>query len=238
MNQPALAVVLLLLGGITARICLTGDYLRYVKPGMLPLLVAAAVMLLAIGSATLWYHVRQRSRPDNHTDDGHHAHEPGVAWLLLIPVLVLAVLAPPAIGADAAARAGTALAEPAGDFPPLAEGDPTPLALRDYASRAVFDDGRTLGDRHIKLTGFVTIGPHGETILTRMILTCCAADARPIKVGLRGAVPTGITANTWLDAIGTYTPYRITDAVNSGIIPFLDATTVTETQQPDDPYAP
>jgi uncharacterized repeat protein (TIGR03943 family) len=229
-NQAALGVVLLLFGGITARICLTGDYLRYVKPGMLPLLAAAAVVLLALGGATLWYDLR-RPAPDG------HAHEPGVAWLLLAPVLALALLAPPALGSEAAARAGTTLTEPTGDFPPLPDGDPVPLGLSDYASRAVFDDGRTLGDRKVRLTGFVTLGRNGEIFLTRMIMTCCAADARPIKVGLEGDLPSAVKADTWLEVVGTYTPQRGTDEINHGVIPFLQTIEVTRTSEPEDPYS-
>jgi uncharacterized repeat protein (TIGR03943 family) len=245
MNEPALAVLLLLLGGITARICLTGDYLRYVKPGLLPFLAAAAVMLIAIGSMTLWYHFRtprargahrQTNDEPAHDPQEVHAHEPGVSWLLLVPVLALALLAPPALGADAATRAGTALTEPTGDFPRLPEENPAPLSLRDYASRAAFDEGRSIGDRQVLLTGFVTLGANGEVFLTVLIMSCCAADARPIKVGLSGDVPGDLQANSWLQVVGTYTPHQIIDEINSGIIPFVQVTSVTRVDEPDDPY--
>lgn len=249
MNEPALGVLLLLTGGITLRICLTGDYLRYVKPGLLPFLVAAAVMLIAIGSTTLWYHFRtprpvgaHRSAPDrpehiDHLMQPTHAHEPGVAWFLLAPVLALALLAPPAMGADAATHAGTALTAPSGDFPPLPEENPAPLTLTDYASRAAFDEGRSIGDRQVLLTGFVTLGADGQVFLTRMIMTCCAADARPIKVGLSGDVPSDLRANSWLEVTGNYTPRQIKDEINSGIIPFVQVASVDRIDQPDNPYS-
>ncbi len=245
MNGRALAILLLLSGGITARICLTGEYVRYVKPGLLPLLVAAAVALLVIGGVALWYEFAPGQRPARHSardpaaDGGaphDHGHEPGVAWLLLVPVLALALLAPPALGSDAAVHSGTALAAPTGDFPPLPDGDPAPLTLTDYASRAVFDEGRSIGDRRVRLTGFIIRGAQGETFLTRMVLSCCAADARPIKVGLSGDVPGDLPTDTWVEVIGTYTPHRVVDEINSGIIPFVQATSVTRISAPTDPY--
>ncbi len=256
MNETALAVLLLLLGGITARIWLTGDYIRYVKPGLWPLLAAASLTLIAIATATLWFQFgparttgRHRSQPHqsnptHHSGHGHtvdgwqdHQHAPTVAWMLLLPVLALALLAPPALGADAANHAGTALTQPTGDFPPLPDGDPVPLTLMDYASRAVFDEGQSIGDRTIQLTGFVTLGPDGQPYLTRMVLTCCAADARPIKVGLDGDVPADLAADAWVQVIGTYTPRKATDEINAGIIPFLQTTSVSRIDEPDDPYS-
>ncbi len=263
MNDAALGVLLLLLGGITFRICVTGDYRNYVRPALLPLLLIAAVALLAIGGVTVWHEFsRERAlrlsdevgedhaegesqaRTGGATPDGsahddapdHHAHAPAVGWLLLLPVIALALLAPPALGADAATHAGTALAEPAGDFPPLPETDPVDLRLLDYAARAVFDEG-SLAGREVALTGFVTVGPAGETFLTRMVANCCAADARPVKVGLEGDVPPDLGADTWLRVTGHYTPTRGTDAVNGGTIPYVEVVTATPIPTPADPYA-
>jgi uncharacterized repeat protein (TIGR03943 family) len=242
-------IIMMVSGGITARICLTGEYLRYVRPGLLPFLFAAAVALIAIGGTTLWYELMPARRAGRHSahqpsaligasESAGDAHEPGVSWLLLVPVLALALLAPPPLGSDAAVHNGTALTAPTGDFPPLSEEDPAPLTVMDYASRAVFDEGRSIGDRRVRLTGFITTGTDGETFLARMVLSCCAADARLIKVGLRGAVPRDIGPDTWVEVVGTFTPYQVVDEINSGIIPFIEATSVTPVAVPDDPYGP
>jgi uncharacterized repeat protein (TIGR03943 family) len=242
LNNAALGVILVLLGGITARISLTGDYRNYVKPGLLPLLLIAAAVLLAVGAATLWPELARSAKADDRTvsdpSTGHeHEHTPGVGWLLLLPVMALALLAPPPLGADAAANAGTALSAPTGDFPPLPDGDPVELTLLDYASRAVFDDGRSLADRQVQLTGFITLGPGGEIFLTRMVVSCCAADARPIKVALSGELQPGLAADTWLRVVGRYTPTRATDEINGAAIPYLDVLSSEPTDRPDDPYA-
>jgi len=253
LNNEALGVILVLLGGITTRICITGDYRNYVKPGLQPLLLIAAATLLAIGGATLWHEIIRRRAVssaaghtasatqdhDGHTaSDGHdHARAPGVGWLLLVPVMALVLLAPPPLGADAAANAGSALSAPTGDFPPLPDGDLVELTLSDYASRAVFDEGRSLADRQVQLVGFVAFGPRGEVFLARMIASCCAADARPIKIGLEGEVSPDVVADSWLRVVGRYTPTRTTDDVNGAAIPYIDVVSVEPTTRPTDPYS-
>jgi uncharacterized repeat protein (TIGR03943 family) len=243
MNDAALGVLLLLLGGITARICFTGDYRNYVKPGLLPLLAIAAAALLAIGAVTLRHEFAPpRAARHAHSTDrtvdatAHdHAHAPAIGWLLLVPVLTLALLAPAALGADAANRAGTALTEPVDGLPPLPDGDPVQLSLRDYASRAVFD-ADSLGNRQVQLVGFVTITDDGRPQLTRLALACCAADARPIKVGMTGEVPPELTADTWLRVTGRYTSTHDRDAVNGATIPYVEVQTAEIIARPSDPY--
>lgn len=260
MNRPAQAVVLLLLGGSVLKASLTDIYLRYVKEGLRPFLVAAGVVLVAAAVATLWYDLRRRPEPagasghdhhgadhhglnhsdpnhpgpDHHDHDDHGHHEPRVGWLLILPVLGLLLVTPPALGSYAAEQTGTALASrQTSDYPPLPEGDPVQIGLLDYASRALFDKGASIGDRRVRLTGFIsTGGPGGEPVLTRMILSCCAADGRPIKVGMDGDAPTGLAPDTWVEVVGRYTDRVGADPVNGEDIPYL---TVESWRQVDPP---
>lgn len=218
MNRQAQAVVLLLVGGAILRASFTDLYLRYVKEGLRPFLIAAGVLLVAAAVATLWYELRPKPAHDH--GDGHHHREPAVAWLLVLPVFALLLVAPPALGSYAANRAGTALQETS-DFPPLPAGDPVKVGLVDYATRAVYDEGRSLDGRRVLLTGFVMLDD-GVPYLARMTLSCCAADARPVKVGLDGSVPSGVPADSWLEVIGRYTTRSAKDDVNGGVIPYIE----------------
>jgi uncharacterized repeat protein (TIGR03943 family) len=227
----AQAVVLLLLGGSVLKASLSDLYLRYVKEGLRPFLIAAGAMLVAAAVATLWYEAR---RPPA---DEHAHHEPRVGWLLLLPVLGLLLVAPPALGSYAASQSGTALGNAqTSDFPPLPAGDPAQISVLDYASRAVFDRGLSMGDRRVKLTGFIMAGPGGEQYLGRMVLSCCAADARPIKVGLTGAAPAGLAPDTWVEVVGTYSERRATDTVNGETIPYLEVAEWSEIPVPKQQY--
>ncbi|WP_314176605.1 TIGR03943 family putative permease subunit [Streptomyces winkii] len=181
-------------------------------------------------------------------DDGVHAHsdgdahghghghrEPRIAWLLVLPLFALILVAPPAAGSYTAMRAGTALQRPAG-FPALPAGGTLRLNVGDYAGRAIYDHGRTLGDRRIRMTGFVALDRKGAPYLTRMVLNCCAADARPVKIGLSGELPPTLQPDTWLEVVGTYDAKRTKDPVNGGVIPFFDVSKAKPVKAPRDEY--
>lgn len=267
MNRQAQGVVLLLLGGSVLKASLTDIYLRYVKEGLRPFLIAAGVLLVVAAVMTLWHDLRPRPAdpgdhghghghgpdgdgdaghghgPDGHGaaghgHDGHGHHEPRVGWLLILPVLGLLLVAPPALGSYAAGQSGTALAsQQVSDYPPLPEGDPVRIGVLDYASRALFDKGVSLGDRRVQLTGFVAPGgPGGELMLARMILSCCAADGRPIKLGMDGEAPAGLAPDTWVEVVGRYTDRLGKDPVNGEDIPYLTVESWRRVDPPKQPY--
>ncbi|MFJ8636888.1 TIGR03943 family putative permease subunit [Streptomyces sp. NPDC093568] len=233
MNRQAQSAVLFLLGASLLHAGGTDLYLRYVKQGLRPLVLAAGAVLIAAAVATVWYE-RGRARRRKRTDE--HAHpEPRVAWLLVLPLLALILVAPPALGSYSATRTGTALQEPLA-YPGLPAADPLPLSVVDYAGRAVYDHGRTLRGRHVRLTGFLALDRDGTPYLVRMTLNCCAADAQPVKVALTGQVPPVLQPDTWLQVTGTYTPRRTEDPVNGGPIPFIEVTEARPVAEPVDPY--
>jgi hypothetical protein len=240
-NRRAQAVVMLLLGGAVVKASVSDMFLRYVKAGLRPLLITAGVLLIVAAVMTLWYDFRPAKQlvtagggPDHDgheehrdpDDDGHgHAHhEPQVGWL----------------GSYSAGQAGTVLTSQnsVSDYPVLAAGDPVELGLLDYASRAVFDQGKSLTGRNLKLTGFITPGPDHQPMLARIILTCCAADARPIKIGLAGNLPAGVKADTWVTIVGTYIAKTGKDPVNHAAVPYVEVKTWQETATPSDQYEP
>jgi uncharacterized repeat protein (TIGR03943 family) len=232
-KRDAQGVLLLLVGGTVLKIGLLGTYVRYVKPGLLPLLLIAGIALMTVGGATLWQVVRAGHGPAG----GHDHEEPRVAWLLLVPTLTLLLFAPPALGAFQADRNGTALSSRSeSDFVPLPDGDPVRLSLMEYASRAVFDTGRSLAGRRVVVSGFVIVRPGAQPYLARLVVTCCAADARPIKVGLDGQVPPELAAEEWIEVEGTYTERSDRDEVNGEVIPYLQVVSTRGIPAPEQQY--
>ena len=204
------------------------------KEGLRPFLVTAGILLVAAALATLWYEFK-----GPHLDDDGHGHShggPKVAWLLLLPVLGLLLVAPPALGSYSAGRTGTALPAGDDDYAPLPDGDPVKISVLDYASRAVFDGGRSLANRRVEISGCLTTAPDGSWYLTRMLLTCCAADARPIKVALSGDLPDPLTEDGWLLVTGRYLDKTAKDAVNGERIPYLDVEQAETIPAPAEPY--
>lgn len=263
MNRQAQAAVLFLTGAAVLHAGFTDLYLRYVKAGLRPLLLAAGVVLILAALATVWYERRARPPGEGHHEagagagaageagavgeaggeaaagggDGHgHVHrEPRIAWLLVLPLFALILVAPPALGSYSAMHAGTALQAPLA-YPSLPATDPLPLGVVDYAGRAAYDHGRTLGHRRLEVTGFLALAKDGTPYLVRMALNCCAADAQPVKIGLTGHLPPVLQPDTWLQVTGTYTAKQTKDPVNDGRIPFLDVTAAKPVPTPHDPY--
>src|SRR5882724_6993331 len=118
MNKLTQAVIMLLLGGSILKATITDVFLRYVKAGLRPYLLVAGVLLVAAAVMTIWFELRsgatapagpdEHKRPDEH--DAHEAdghghdhdhHEPRVGWLLILPVIALLLITPPALGSYA-----------------------------------------------------------------------------------------------------------------------------------------
>ncbi|WP_229076578.1 TIGR03943 family protein [Actinoplanes sp. DH11] len=223
MNRQAQAVVLLLFGGAILKASATDLHLRYVKEGLRPFLLVSGAVLVAAAVMTMWY--EYRPSPPSRRDSGVHDHghgEPRVGWLLLLPVIGLLLVAPPALGSYTAQESGTLPAAAESDYAPLPEGDPVPVGLLDYASRVIYDDGRSVAGRRLLLTGFLTTGPDGAPMLARIVVSCCAADGRPIKVGLTGGPAVDVPAGTWVQVTGRHSTRRTTDPVNQADIAYLE----------------
>jgi len=234
-NRQAQAVLLFLVGVAVFHASVTDVYLRYVKAGLRPLLLGAGIVLIVAAIATVWYERRRlRTTQDNQPGHAHH-REPRVSWFLVLPLFALILITPPALGSYSGMREGIALPPPPG-FAALPAGDPLSLSVLDYAGRAVYDHGRSLGDRPIKITGFVAYSGDGTVYLVRLLLNCCAADVQPVKIGLTGQIPPVLEPDTWVEIIGTYTGHQTKDPINDGVIPFINVKQVTPVPAPPDPY--
>ncbi|MFF7262336.1 TIGR03943 family putative permease subunit [Streptomyces sp. NPDC008159] len=168
--------------------------------------------------------------------DRHAHHEPRVAWLLVLPLLALVLVAPPAAGSYTAMRTGSALQEQPWGYPKLPADGPLKLSVADYAGRAVYDEGRALAGRQIKVAGFLALDGHGAPYLVRMALNCCAADAQPVKIALTGELPPVLQPDSWIEVTGTYTPKRTKDPVNGTAVPYLSVASTRPVKAPQDPY--
>lgn len=228
MRRYASALLLLLSGAAVLRISLFGDlYLRYVQAGLRPYLVVSGVLLviLAVLGAV------REARTHEHEC---HRHTPRISLLLAVPAAALLLHPPPALGSYSADReAAQRAAQGVGTFPALPAGDPVDLTLDQFTSRALYDSGRSLKGRTVRMTGFVMRGGDGSWYLARLLITCCAADASTYKIEVRGAdAPVN---DTWVTVTGTWRPKgRLgTDAAWP---PVLDAASVTKVKEPENPY--
>jgi uncharacterized repeat protein (TIGR03943 family) len=177
---------------------------------------------------------------DEHAAGAGHAHADGrgpkVAWLLCLPAAAIFLIAPPPLGAFLASRdTGRTPPPPATEnYPPLpATGPPTAMTMAEFISRAYLaqtKDPSGLQERRVKLTGFVMPRPEGGWFLTRMRINCCAGDALPLQVIIRGRGQP--PADRWVEVEGTWRP--LTDPVHFRYE--LDADRVREIKKPKNTY--
>jgi uncharacterized repeat protein (TIGR03943 family) len=256
-------LLLFVLGAVAVRLVVFGDYVDYVRPGHGPLLAAGGAVLMAVGlwglvvglrsgadgperaahAARARVHTRgplavdratlERLREEEQAEGHDHARTPGVAWLLVLPVFLVLLVPPPALGAFAAGRGGAEVPRPASSqaYAPLDGADPVALDLHDYAERASWDEGRTLARHTVVLSGFVTPKDGGGWYLSRMMIGCCAADARSYLVEVLGAPADQVPArNSWQQVTGTF---ATAESAHGARITASDVRLVTT---PEDPY--
>jgi uncharacterized repeat protein (TIGR03943 family) len=235
-------VALLVLSGLGVlhATLVTDLYLRYVKEGMRPLLIGSGVLLVALGVAEALSRRRAPAGAGHGHDHGHgHGHDhsgvPKVAWLLFLPALSLLFYAPPALGSYTASRAApkaVEVVEP-DDFDPLPATSPLPITLRDFTQRVQQDTGRAIEGRTVRMTGFVTpAGGGGGWYLTRIMVSCCAADAQSVKVRVYGV--RAPAADTWVTVTGAWHPSGTLGTSSAEVA--LDARTVEKVKQPSNGY--
>lgn len=285
MNREAQSIVVMLFGGLLAGITVSGRYTSYVKPGFGPLLLTAGIILLLIGLLTLAQtivtEVRRAKREavgvpgGDHGEvgevgdvDAHgHSHQKSRApWLILAPVLLLMVVAPSALGADAVSRNAGSQAIAGLDVAPAATtvydgyapndgsgraedssgrrtmqfgslpggADPV-ITLKDFVLRSLYEAKPLITETPVTLVGFVA--PVGKGFasgytLARLTISCCAADANPIRIHVDGPAP--FPANTWVAVVG-----KAVDGSGSSVndfVPTVAVSSVKQVAQPSDPY--
>jgi uncharacterized repeat protein (TIGR03943 family) len=227
--------VLLLVGVALLMTTLTGTYTRYVKPSMLPWLVAAAVVILLLALSAILINIRHGHYHGG--DHDGHAHRAGIVWLLAIPIVVLIFVVPPALSARAVAPSLVVIPPNVlrQDFPPLPNERAPTLSLREVLLRIATDSAHTLDGRLITVNGF-TMKNGEQTDLTQIVIVCCAADAQLIGIRLAGpaaAAAASYPEYTWLSMEGTVPPGQHPRRSK----PVLEVTRVTPIERPrKNPY--
>lgn len=223
MNRAAQSILLTVLGAIVIKLAWTDGYLLYVKDWIRWPLLASGALLVVMSFG----HLLGGDR--GHQDD----HRSWAGWLLVLPVAVVLIVSPPPLGSFIAeSRANQVAAAPPAVMTPLPAGDPVPLTLGEFVVRSVYDDGRSLAGRNVRLTGFVSRDKQGNWYVTRMAIGCCAADAIPYRVLVRG--DSAPTRDTWVEVTGTWDepPAETQRKATPAVVP----ASVVEVDQPRHPY--
>ncbi|MGI8310819.1 TIGR03943 family putative permease subunit [Saccharopolyspora hattusasensis] len=230
MRRETQNLLLFLLGGALLKIALGGSYLRYVKPALFPWLVVAGVVMVALSAFAIVRDIRAGG-PERHE---HNSRSP---WMLLLPVFAIFLIAPPALGSDSVTR--DRMVAPAAPkeslFPNLPPEQAPLLSMSEFVTRVIWDDSGALNGRAVRLQGFVVHPTPGTTQLARMRISCCAADAAPVKVDLAAAAQAAeLPADTWIEVTGKLRPGTATEA--NDYVPTLETVLIRPIPIPQDTY--
>jgi uncharacterized repeat protein (TIGR03943 family) len=238
-EEQTRSMLLLALGATAVWLWHSGEALDYVRPGLAPLVLAAGLVLLGLGLLPPLGLLGGRAAGPAGDPGAHHRHRAMVGWLLLVPVLVVLVVQPAALGSYAASGRTVVPGGGDGEFPPLAAPvrGAVPMPMAEFVTRAVRDPGRSLAGVRVRLVGFVAPAEDGDGgyRLTRFVIFCCAADAEALQAVVRGdQVPRA--RDQWLEVEGTWQPRPAAVDDPSPPPPVLDAKGVHPIAPPRPPY--
>ena len=242
-DEQTRSVLLVVLGATAVWLWWSGDALNYVRPGLAPWLLAGGVVVLLLGLLPPLGLLGQAAagRSDGHGGHGGHGHGAQVGWLLLVPVLVVMLVQPSALGSYAVSGRSAVPGGGGDGFPPLSAPvrGAVPMSMAEFVTRAVRDPGQSLTGVRVRLTGFVapaeaTDGPGGYR-LTRFVVFCCAADAEALQAVVRGDA-TPRARDQWVEVEGTWLPRPAAVDDPTPPPPVLQADLVRPVPPPRPPY--
>jgi uncharacterized repeat protein (TIGR03943 family) len=227
LTEDVRATTVLLVGALMVRLSLSGAYVKYVRAGMGWILLTAGVLLVVLGLIGVVRSIGAGSGPPAH----EHGHGEWSGWLLLVPVLALLLVTPPALGSFGVSRSAAVNVSSGGKtFDPLPAGRTVPMSLLEFDQRTADHDGASFGSTPVRLTGFVATTADGQGFrIARYQIACCAADAVASVVRVTATAGNPPARDQWVTVTGTF--HHAADGV-----PELRATTLAEVPSPVDPY--
>lgn len=211
------AGLLAALAGLVLWASLTDSIYRYVRPTMRSWLVLSglAIALLAIAVAVGAWRDARRSG-----DRAGHRHSL-VGWALLVPAIIAVSTDPGALGSFAVRQVGMSSFRADREFDLGAHlrahttgGQAPSLTIGEFLSAAADpDDRELLASTTVRLTGFVVDdageldgAPPDAFVLARLMVGCCAGDATPLPVEVRGLGEAPPPEDVWVEVTGRYAP--------------------------------
>ncbi|MFJ6674331.1 TIGR03943 family putative permease subunit [Actinosynnema sp. NPDC091369] len=237
MRRETQNILLVLLGGALLKLALTGTYLRYVKESLQPWLVLTGAVMVVLALLSIVRDIRGGQQDPSGVE--HAGHEHGTSrspWMLLLPVFAVFLISPPALGADTVNRSDRNAAQEANassGFAPLPSDDVIPLTISEFVTRTAWDDSGSLDDRTVKLTGFV-VRKDADVFIARLTISCCAADASPVKAKMAGQDFAALPTDQWVEATGRVVPGSATK--ETAFVPTFTVSQVVPIATPEDTY--
>lgn len=244
--RPWLDVFSLISWGILIlKYWLNGQLNLLIHPAYHWLTIAAAFVLLILGGLKANDLIKIRSYRVNINRQMTAEHislfPPGWSSAILLITAILGLLIKPAPFVSQ-----TALARGINDFLPVTHSQPQ--AFRNATKpeeRSLFDWVKTLNvypepdaytGQKAKVKGFVIYPPElpeNYLLISRFVITCCAADAYPIGLPVKlSSSAKSYPADTWLEIEGQ----MISEEFNGQRQLTIEASSIEEIPEPENPY--
>ncbi|ANI91448.1 TIGR03943 family putative permease subunit [Dietzia timorensis] len=235
LGRGAADCVLLFLGAALVVIALNGTVHLYLAPSMRWPVLIAGLLIMGLAAADAALGGGENSHSEGHRHSHVHSHDPArLPWLLLVPGALLLFVVPGPIGADASdeytVRSGAMYSGP---LPP---GNAPEISIQELWVRAERPEDHSLDGRELTLTGQV-LDDGGRPRIGRVIITCCAADAKTISAGVSAEsahLLDGIAPGEWVRAVVSESPRDNADPSDGS--PTVAVRDVLPIDPPDSPY--
>ncbi|WP_420795929.1 TIGR03943 family putative permease subunit [Corynebacterium diphtheriae] len=208
------------LGIAMTYLALTGRINNYLQPGFRPASLATGLVLVALA---LWSAVRPNSFSSRRT-----------SWFLLVPVCVVAVFAPAALGAATLNSSGVTrvVGNNLDDLalPKLAKDQLNPMTMEELITRFLRSDSATFDGTVVEVEGFASAAADGTWRLSRYKIYCCAADAMAYTATLETS--TSMSSDQWYRVRGVV---RVSSAHNPQF-PVIEVHNLEAIDTPTEPY--
>lgn len=210
------------------------------------LLVLMGIVFLAILAQRLFTEVRlarerEKAKEQEHDYHDDHDHAPAAAnlWIMLIP-LVIGVLIPAkpldssAVSAKGITTSSALVSSQSSSR--LFETESGQRNVLDWVKIFFFEkDLNPFIGQQASVVGFVYHDeslPHGQFIVSRFILSCCAADGYAVGMIVDSPQADSLEKDTWVKVSG---PVDVV-SFKGNPSPLIHAQTIEVVPQPDQPY--
>ncbi|MEW5957541.1 MAG: TIGR03943 family protein [Chloroflexota bacterium] len=235
--KPSLkAVILIGMGLFLYSRFFNGKLLFYINERFVWLTLLASVGFIVVGASYRYY-----TTPAHDHGDHQHGYLSRGGILLVILPMILGMLVPPqplgaaAMGSrDVSPKALTSAAAP----------QRNEVLTKPKSEKNILDwliEFRSINDpaaftgQQARLIGFVYRDEQfaaDEFMVSRFVISCCAADAVPLGLVVRWPETASLTADQWVEVNGRFEPGQFGDEA----LPILIAESITPAQTPDQPY--
>jgi len=248
MKSSIKALALIGLGLFLYSRIYNGTLFYYISERFAWLTLFAAIGLILVGASYRYRAAQTQPHEHPHEDDSHHDHaghqHGNLSWagllLVALPVILGLVVPPKPLGAAAMSNREISVGSVSSATAPKT----TQLISRPTTEKNVLDwlidfrlaqDPAAFANQEAKVIGFVY---HDERfgadqfMVSRFVLSCCAADAAPLGLVVTWPETTGLTSDQWVEVSGHLQPGEF----DGEAMPILMADKVAPTEVPDQPY--